>query len=200
MANTDKFDMIASMYDTPERIHIADISSDAIRAYIRDGKQKTAIDFGCGTGLVGMKLLDEFKSMLFIDSSSNMISQVQHKIEQQCISNAETLCFDAEQNDLVSLRADYIFMVQVLLHIPDVQILLSRLLQTLNDGGHLLIVDFDKNEAIASEHVHNGFHQKQLSGLMTAIGYRNTQSQTFYHGKDIFMGKDASMFILDAQK
>ena len=31
MGNTDKFEMIANRYDTPERIQIAKVSSDAIR-------------------------------------------------------------------------------------------------------------------------------------------------------------------------
>jgi predicted TPR repeat methyltransferase len=69
MGNTDKFEMIANTYDTAERNHIAKVSSDAIREYVVDAKKKNAIDFGCGTGLVGMNLLHEFHSMLFLDTS-----------------------------------------------------------------------------------------------------------------------------------
>lgn len=50
MANTDKFEMIANGYDTPERIQIAKVSADAIRSYLVDATSKSAIDFGCGTG------------------------------------------------------------------------------------------------------------------------------------------------------
>jgi len=57
MGNTDKFEMIANIYDTSERIQIAKVSSDAIREYLVDAKSKNAIDFGCGTGLVGMNLI-----------------------------------------------------------------------------------------------------------------------------------------------
>jgi hypothetical protein len=70
----------------------------------------------------------------------------------------------------------------------------------LNDEGHLLIIDFNKNENIASDLVHNGFDQEELTDIMTAIGYRNIQFQTFYTGSKIFMGQNASMFILDSQK
>jgi len=198
MGNTDKFEMIADTYDTPERIQIAKVSSDAIREYVVDAKSKKAIDFGCGTGLVGMNLLNEFQSMLFLDTSSNMIHQIKQKIADRHIRNADTLCFDFEQEGLSKLRADYIFMAQVLLHIPDVEFVLSRLFEVLNEGGHLLIVDFNKNENIVSDLVHNGFHQDELSDRMTKIGYRNIQSKTFHHGSRIFMGQDASMFILDA--
>jgi 16S rRNA G1207 methylase RsmC len=34
---------------------MAKASSDAIRNYLVDAKSKKAIDFGCGTGLVGIK-------------------------------------------------------------------------------------------------------------------------------------------------
>lgn len=200
MANTDKFEMIADMYDTPERIKIAKVSSEAIQEYLVDAKSKNAIDFGCGTGLVGMNLLHEFHSVLFLDTSQNMIQQVKQKIADFNLRNANTLCFDFEQEGLSDLHADYIFMAQVLLHIPDVEFVLSRLFDVLNEGGHLLIVDFNKNENIVSDIVHNGFHQNELSDMMTKIGYKHIQSKTFYHGGKIFMGQDASMFVLDARK
>jgi hypothetical protein len=48
--------------------------------------------------------------------------------------------------------------------------------------------------------VHNGFDQAKLADIMTKIGFRDIQSKTFYSGSKIFMGQDASMFILDSQK
>lgn len=188
------------MYDTPERIQIAKESSDAIRTYLVDAKSKNAIDFGCGTGLVGMNLVNDFHSMLFLDTSQNMINQIKQKISALNIHNADTLCFDFEKESLPNFHADYIFMAQVLLHIHDVELVLSRLFDVLNEGGHVLIVDFNKNEKITSDLVHNGFDQAELAGMMSKIGYRNIQSQTFYTGSKIFMGHDASMFILDSQK
>ncbi|SDF46656.1 Methyltransferase domain-containing protein [Fontibacillus panacisegetis] len=200
MGNTDKFEMIANIYDTSERIQIAKASSDAIREYLVEANSKNAIDFGCGTGLVGMNLLNDFNSMLFLDTSQNMINQIKQKISDFNIQNADTLCFDFEKEGLSDLRADYIFMAQVLLHISDVELVLSKLFDVLNEGGHLLIVDFDKNEKVVSDIVHNGFNQAKLTDIMTKIGYRNIQSKTFYNGSKIFMGHDASMFILDSQK
>ena len=200
MGNTDKFEMIANVYDTPERIKIAKVSSDAIREYLIDTKSKNAIDFGCGTGLVGMNLLNNFGSVLFLDTSQNMINQIKQKVSDLNIQNAETQCFDFEKESLSDLHANYIFIVQVLLHISDVELVLSRLYDVLNEGGHLLIVDFNENEQIVSDIVHNGFNQIELASIMTKIGYINIQSKTFYTGSKIFMGQDASMFILDSQK
>lgn len=200
MGNTDKFEMIADIYDTSERIQIAKVASDAIRKHLTDAKGKTAIDFGCGTGLVGMDLLRDFNSMLFLDTSQKMLNQIEKKIAANNIQNAATLCFDFERDSLSDLKADYIFMVQVLLHIKDVEPVLSRLYEVLNQGGHLLIIDFDKNEKVASDMVHNGFDQKELAETMAPLGYINIQSETFYTGSRIFMGEDAAMFILEAVK
>lgn len=91
-------------------------------------------------------------------------------------------------------------MAQVLLHINDVELVLSRLYDVLNKGGNLIIVDFNKNKEIVSDMVHNGFDQEKLIDLMTKIGYREIQSRTFYSGRKIFMSHDASLFILDSQK
>lgn len=200
MGNTDKFDMVANVYDTPERIEIAKISSEAIRNYLVNAKRKSAIDFGCGTGLVGLNLLDEFQSMLFLDTSQNMINELKQKMTDLHISTADTLCFDIEIEPLSNIRTDVIFMVQVLLHIRDVEVVLSRLFDVLDEGGQLLIVDFVKNENVVSDLVHNGFEPEVLADLMTKIGFTDIQYDTIYSGNKIFMGQDASMFILNSRK
>ncbi len=200
MGNTDKFDQIANSYDTPERMQIAKRSADAIRDCLAGVKGKTAVDFGCGTGLVGMHLLKDFDSILFLDTSQNMIREVRRKISESNICNADTLCFDFEKDSVSDLRADCIFMVQVLLHIEDFRPVLRRLYDVLNAGGHLIVIDFDKNVEIASALVHNGFDQEELAGIIKEIGCKRVQSRTFHQGSKIFMGHDASLFILDAEK
>ena len=200
MGNTDKFDSIANSYDNPERHHIAKVASDAIKEYLGDTRSKSAIDFGCGTGLVGMNLLNEFESLLFMDTSENMLEIVKKKITDVGALNARTLCFDFESSSQLDLRADYIFMAQVLLHIQDYEALLAKLHAVLNDEGHLLIVDFNKNDKVVSELVHNGFDQEQLKEVMLKIGFKDIRSKTIYSGTKLFMNQDASLFIMDGKK
>lgn len=91
-------------------------------------------------------------------------------------------------------------MAQVLLHIKDFLPVLSKLNDVLNPEGHLIIVDFNKNEDVVSDMVHNGFEQEELKSRMSHIGFKHIQSKTIYHGSKIFMGHDASLFVLDSQK
>ncbi len=200
LGNIEKFNEIADRYDTPERAEIAKIIADKIKKYIINGSEKDAIDYGCGTGLVGMELVVEFRSLLFVDASSNMVDQVKNKIILANIQNADVLCCDFEEQSSIELRADYIIVAQTLLHIKEIKPVLSRLFEILNKGGHLLIVDFDKNNSIVSDEVHSGFDREELADILKKIGFLNVYSETFYKGSKMFMNQDASLFILDAVK
>lgn len=158
------------------------------------------MDYGCGTGLVGFGLIDKFKAMLFVDSSPQMIEQVKRKIEDGRIESASTLCCAFSVELPRTIQVDYVIMSQVLLHIKNSDLILARLYEILKKDGHLIIVDFDKNQVIISDKVHNGFEQKELIRLVKQVGFASVSSHTFYHGQRIFMNKDASLFILNAKK
>ncbi|MDT1939930.1 MULTISPECIES: class I SAM-dependent methyltransferase [Carnobacterium] len=200
MGNIQVFEKIAPNYENDERRKIAKIIADAIRQQNPQGNQQTAIDYDCGTGLVGMELLSDFKSIQFVDASKNMVEIVEQKINNQQVSNATTLCLDIELNPSVKLHGDCIFLVQVLLHVPTIESLLSNLYQSLNRNGQLLIIDFDYNEAVVSDNVHSGFKQQELIQTMKKIGFTDVKSTTFYHGSQLFMNQDASLFMLEATK
>ncbi len=200
MGNIEKFEAMAGRYDTAERIAVAQAIARAIREQVHHAHEKEAIDYGCGTGLVGLELTDLFRSVLFIDASPGMVEQVRRKIEAADTPGARAMCADFMAEPPPNVRADYIIVAQVLLHIPDIEPFLSRLRMALRPGGHLLIVDFDKNEAVESVLVHNGFEQPALVETLMKLGFTEAESKTFYHGEGIFMKKDASLFLLDAVK
>lgn len=201
METRDIFEQMANRYDTEERVKIAQIIANAIRCEVTDAKGKSAMDYGCGTGLVGLELLDSFASMLLVDASSQMLQQVQQKIDLAHINTASTLgCDFSIDLPPAALRVDYVLMSQVLLHIKDTQLILARLYDVLNNGGHLLIVDFNKEARIKSDQVHNGFEQSELLCLVKQTGFTAAHSRTFYLGKKIFMNQDASLFLLNARK
>jgi ubiquinone/menaquinone biosynthesis C-methylase UbiE len=199
METKEIFDRMASRYDTAERIEMAEIIAGAIRAELMDTFDKSAMDYGCGTGLIGLDLIALFKSMLFVDVSAQMIEQVKRKIEEANIGMAHTLCSDFCA-EFPQVQVDYILMVQTLLHVSDYSLLLNRLYDALNPGGHLFIVDFDKNERVESDMVHGGFLQADLVQELEQIGFASADARTFFHGKNVFMNHDASLFLLTAAK
>ncbi|QAT50802.1 methyltransferase domain-containing protein [Caproiciproducens sp. NJN-50] len=200
METNNIWEAMASHYDTDTRVEVANRIAQAIRAELSGTEGKTAVDYGCGTGLVGLQLLGLFQSVLFVDPSARMIEQVDRKIAAGQIPRARTLCCDFLKEVPDGLLADYVILSQVLLHIPDSRSILTSLYSVLKKDGHLIIADFDKNDAVVSEMVHNGFEQEELIQLLRETGFASATAHTFYHGKGIFMNQDASLFILNAVK
>lgn len=200
MGNTQQFEKMASRYDNSDRIHIAKLAADAIREILVDTKQKTAMDFGCGTGLIGLNLIDEFDSVLFVDTSANMLEQVNHKIKASNLQKAATLNLNLEEETPEQAKVDYIMMSQVLLHINDYQSVLTKLYDILNPSGQLIIIDYNWNEAVQSDLIHPGFDQVGLKSVLAKIGFRTIESKTIHSDNALLMGQTASLFRMNGQK
>lgn len=199
MQTIDIFERMASQYDIEERVSVAKIISQNIKSVLPDVKDKTAMDYGCGTGLVGLDLAERFKHIVFADMSENMIAVVKDKLKNAGMKNASAVCCDLLSSPL-EMKVDYIIMSQVLLHVKDYVRLLDSLYGMLNVGGSLIIVDFDKNENVVSDMVHNGFEKSQLIAECKQRGFSDVQAGTFYHGERMFMKQDASLFLLIGKK
>lgn len=204
MDNIPKFDTMAHKYDSDERIKIANIISNEIKKYLPNTDDKILMDYGCGTGLIGIEFTKTFEYVLFIDGSNNMIEEVKKKLNHLNISNAFCMpisfCTIPNSDILTTIKVDYIFICQTLIHIEDTYDILNNLSELLKENGHIIIVDFDKNEKITSKDVHNGFNQSDLINIMEKLGFKNLVSNTFYFGEKIFMNEDSSLFIMDFVK
>ena len=167
----------------------------------------SALEYGCGTGLVGIELINDIGLMLFVDSSFAMIEQVKHKLLDLGKSADYAICHDFMVSVPQNLRVDYIFSSLVLHHIKDIKTILSRFHEILNDGGHFLLVDINTDNG--SFHAkypdfdgHHGFDHSNLASLATEVGFKKVDIKTFYHGHKTVNGKTSpySLFILDAVK
>jgi ubiquinone/menaquinone biosynthesis C-methylase UbiE len=188
------FEEMAKRYDTEERMALAKIILKEVKAEVGNRPSKSFIDYGSGTGLIGLELADDVHSILLVDSSKQMLEVAKAKITRKGLANAKVLCSDFTQ-ETPDLKADIVLMSLVLLHIPDTEKILQQLFQILNYGGKLIIVDFDKNDQIYHPNVHNGFSHEELKARLSKVGFSSTEIRTFYHGERIFMKQDASMFL-----
>lgn len=193
------FEQLAKRYDTAERIELANVIVKEASAELQNSKSKSFIDYGSGTGLIGLEISDLVDSVLLVDSSEQMLEVAQAKISRRGITNANVLYSDFTQ-ETPKLKADIVLMSLVLLHIPDTKKILQALFNILNDGGKLIIIDFDKNDKINHPKVHNGFLHEELKEKLVEVGFKSSEMKTFYHGNRIFMNQDASMFISSSMK
>ncbi|WP_188455753.1 class I SAM-dependent methyltransferase [Virgibacillus oceani] len=193
------FEQLAKKYDTEERMELAKVIVEEVRLELQQSKSKSLIDYGSGTGLISLELSDLVDSILLIDSSKQMLEVAQGKISQKGIINAEVLYSDFTK-ETPELKADIVILSLVLLHIPDTKKILQELFGVLNNGGKLIIIDFDKNDKIHHPKVHNGFSQEELTKRLSEAGFKSIEMKTFYHGNRIFMNQDASMFMSSSMK
>ena len=193
------FEQMAKRYDTEERIELAKVIVKEVRPELQNSKSKSLIDYGSGTGLVSLELSDLVDSILLVDSSKQMLEVAKAKITHRGITNAKVLYSDFTQ-ETPELKADIVLMSLVLLHIPDTKKILQELFNILNNGGKLIIIDFDKNDKINHPKVHNGFSHEELKKRLSEVGFKSSEMKTFYHGNRIFMNQDASMFISSSIK
>ena len=147
----ENFDLMAKDYDTEKRADRATVIADEIRRRV-DAKKGSAIEFGCGTGLVGLQLANDFAELTLLDSSVEMVRQATTKLEALSHPAVSALCYDLLEDVPERMAADYIFSSLVLHHIKDTTDIFRRFHRILNDGGRLLIVDLDEEDG--------GFHAK----------------------------------------
>lgn len=193
------FEQMAKRYDTEERMELAKVIVKEVRRELQNSKSKSLIDYGSGTGLVSLELSDLVDSVLLVDSSKEMLEVAEAKISHRGLTNSKELYSDFTQ-ETPELSADIVLMSLVLLHIPDTKKILQEMFNVLNNGGKLIIVDFDKNDKINHPKVHNGFVHDELKHLLSEVGFISTEIKTFFHGNRIFMNQDASLFIADETK
>ena len=169
IGHINEFNDLANKYDTPETIKLSNITSNTIFEALDKGMKKKAIDFGGGTGLVGLQLINYFQSMLFLDASQEMIDQVNLKIEKLGIKNVNTLCTNLENEGQLSFQADTIFSSMAFHHIGNYNDLLTKMHDMLEEKGQLVLVDMEKqpqkNHGTTDGYDH-GFDRHKLSSVM----------------------------------
>lgn len=205
--NQMNFDNKANIWDSEYRIKRAEIISNKLLKNVAINENTTAMEFGCGTGLIGLNLIDNLKCINFIDNSQGMLDVLKTKIEKNNITNAFINCIDIYKEHDKLPEFDLIFTSMALHHMPDVIGLLEIFYNKLNDKGQLCIVDLNKD----SEHFHvdekdftghDGFEQKTLHEHLNKFGFRNINSYTFLKDKRTRKGLEVpySLFILTAEK
>ena len=193
------FEQMAKRYDTAERKELAKIVANEVKPEVQDSRSKSLIDYGSGTGLVGLALADRVESILLVDSSQQMLEVAQAKISRGGITNAKVLLTDFTQES-PELQADIVLVSLVLLHVPDTKKILQELYNVLTEDGKLIIIDFDKNEKVTHPKVHNGFVHEELKQLLSEVGFKDIEIRNFYSGKNIFVNEDATMLISTSRK
>ncbi|WP_251943649.1 class I SAM-dependent methyltransferase [Staphylococcus sp. Marseille-Q5304] len=201
--NEALFNQLAQTYDNPTRIEQSQIIADEVNKILDTKQYETLLDYGGGTGIVTLSIAHHFKSVTLMDSSEQMVNVFKEKYKALDKINMHGFVGDIlTDSGIVTEKEQYdvIFLSLVLLHSGDYQQLLKQLEPQLKQNGMFIIVDFDKNDKVSHPAVYNGFHQSEIKQTLETIGLKDIHTHTFYHGKQIFMNQEASMFIASGLK
>lgn len=177
------FDKEAATWDeNPGRVKLANDVADAIIGAVRPSKEMDTLDFGCGTGLVTLRLQPLVRSIVGADSSRGMLAMLEEKARKQGLNNVRARLVDFEKGGKVEGKFHLVVSSMTLHHVPDTAELLRTLSDLVLPGGILAVADLDSEDgSFHSDNtgvVHFGFDRVRLKALLEKAGFHDVRETT----------------------
>ena len=204
------FDGAAVTWDSePRRIALMKAVGETIVRLARPTSDMDVLDYGCGTGLVGLFLLPYVRAVTGADNSPGMLAVLRQKLAAGGIRNMHVVQLDLEQDTLPGERYDLVVSSMTLHHVANTRRVLQAFHDLLRPGGTLCIADLDTEpgvfhtaEAAASVH-HHGFDRNDLKSRLRRIGFDETRDVTAHIvRKPTHDGRERGfpVFVITAQR
>lgn len=178
------FDERAREWDAdPVRVERARAVAEKIRAMVPLTSTKTALEYGCGTGLLGFALQPYLAQITLADSSQGMLAVLRQKIAAGAVGNMKAAKLDLTTDALPPERYQLICTLMTLHHIPDPGRLLRDFHALLDPGGSLCLADLDREDG--SFHGpefsgHKGFDRDALAATAAEAGFHGIRFATAF--------------------
>ena len=172
----------ATWDDKPGRVKVAQAIAEAITGTAPITPDMTALDFGCGTGLLTLRLQPLVRSIVGVDSSPGMLQVLEQKSLQQGLKNVCWQLCDVEQRQMPPGAFNLITSAMTMHHIREIEPLLAWFFQALVPGGQLCLADLDLEDGLFHEDnagvFHHGFDRAGLEGQVAAAGFTGIETKT----------------------
>ncbi len=178
------FDERAREWDAdPVRAERARAVAAKIRSMVPLSPTMTALEYGCGTGLLGFALRPDLERITLADSSEGMLVVLREKIAASGAGNMRATRLDLTTDALPSERYDLVCSLMALHHVPDTRRILRDFHALLQPGGYLCIADLDQEDG--SFHGpgfsgHNGFARDTLEADAARAGFHEIRFATAF--------------------
>ncbi len=182
--NENVFDLKARDWDNnPIHWERSEAIANAILKHVSLSNNTTAIEFGAGTGILSFMLKDYLKSIIMIDSSSEMVKVMQDKVDKANIKNLCPLHANLEIDDYTGNKVHFIFSQMVFHHVKDIESLVSKLFKILHKKGYIAIADlFPEDGSFHSGEFdgHKGIDVNWLEDILSKTGFSNIHTFPVY--------------------
>ena len=177
------FDKDAGSWDEkPSRVKLAENISEAILSNVALNSKMKVLDFGCGTGLVTLKIAPHVSFITGADSSQGMLNIINVKIEKLNITNVRTLRIDLENGDDLPGKYELIISSMTFHHIHNIEAILSKFFNAINLSGCICIADLDSEGGRFHNDntgvFYHGFDRLILRKALLNAGFADIQDYT----------------------
>lgn len=178
MDSANRFDKIAATWDeNPVRVKMAQSVANKIVERVNLTQDMKALEFGCGTGLVTVLMAPMLGRISAVDSSENMLSELQKKIGDMGITNIEYHKLDIGEQTVPGSDYNFIFSNMTFHHIADGSALLKKLYGILAPDGVLALTDLDSEDGSFHGDMpgvyHLGFKRGDVVSAFEKAGFCN---------------------------
>ena len=141
------------------------------------------LDYGCGTGLVGLFLLPHVRSVTGADNSPGMLEVLNGKIAEERLDNMRAIQLDLEQDPVPTDRFHLVVVSMTMHHVVDLDSVIRAFHQLLLPGGTLCIADLDTESGAfhgpeMADIVHHGFDRQELKRRLREAGFTGARDTT----------------------
>ncbi len=183
--NSEKrdFDKEAASWDEqPQRVKLAEDAAASIIKQVSPNAAMDALDFGCGTGLLTLRLQPLVRSIAGVDSSQGMLDILDQKIGRMGLTNVRSLLVDLDKGDVLSGAYDLIVSSMTLHHVKEIRPLIDQFYRIAAPSGYLSIADLDLDDGQFHKDntgvFHFGFDRAKLRKIYEQAGFQEVQDIT----------------------
>ena len=184
MHSTAHFDERARTWDLdPDKIDRALAVAKGIRNQVPLSPRMRALEYGCGTGLLGFALQPYLGDVTLADSSPGMLAVLGEKIAAAGATNMRPMKLDLVTDPLPAAQYDLVCSLLTFHHVMDIDRLLRDLYALTASPGYLCVADLDAEDG--SFHGpgftgHKGFDREDLGRKAELAGFRNAAFTTVF--------------------
>ncbi len=170
------FNIEAAQWDAnPGRVKLANEVADAILREAAPLQGMDVLDYGCGTGLVTLRLQPAVRTITGADSSQGMLEVLQEKVRTRGLRNVQTRLVDFEKGGRIKGAYQLIVSSMTMHHVKDTAGLFRQWYDLLVPGGWIAAADLDTEDG--SFHgdntgvFHFGFDRGDVKKLLQNSGF-----------------------------
>ncbi|MBM9538375.1 class I SAM-dependent methyltransferase [Desulfobulbus alkaliphilus] len=179
------FNLKAKGWDTdPVKIDRARAVARGIRAILPRQPGQSALEYGCGTGLLSFALQPFPGFITLADSSAGMHQVLADKIKAAGVGNMLPLRLDLTTDAVPARRFSLLYTLMTLHHIIDTEKILGQFHELLYPGGILCVADLDREDGTfhgPGFKGHPGFDRHELAEKTMAAGFAPPAFSTVFN-------------------